>query len=292
MKRFGCAAWGCAGVVDIDAVPSIAWWRIARCSCPPELNQAEWTLGPLPQTPHCSLGLMDEDEPYYSQRFNPGYFNITEDGYIDTYDGYSPEKETSTMTESSAGPDLMSPLLYSPLPQDLPDGNKDAFILMAAHYRDIDRYARLRRPFAIRKQIECVVRSIFHNTLITKWWADRLTAAGDGPSKSSTSLYGMAEAYMRGIRKAITARFIMNNDLSRVTSTTPADELLYCIWYPGLPTTGVVLDELVRRWPEMRQRAARACIVAGASETFKQLDPNPDAAPLAEANMTGNPAFG
>jgi len=232
----------------------------------------------------------DEDEPIYSQRFKPGYFNITEDGYIDTYDGYSPEKETSTMTEFSAGPDLISPLLYSPLPQDLPDGNKDVLILMAAYYGDIDRYARLCRPAAIRKQIECVVRGIFHNTLFARWWADRLTAAGNGPGKSSISLDGMAEAYMRGIRKAITARFIMNNDLSRVTSTTPADELPYCIWYPGLPT-GVVLEELVRRRPEMRQQAARACIVAGASETFKQLDPDPDAALLAEADIAGNPTF-
>ncbi|KAK0657782.1 hypothetical protein B0T16DRAFT_402541 [Cercophora newfieldiana] len=235
----------------------------------------------------------DDEEPYYSQRFKPGYFNITEDGYIDTHNGYSPEKEISTMTESSTGPDLISPLLYSPLPQDLPDGNKDVLILMAAYYGDIDRYARLRRPVAIRKQIECVVRGIFHNTLFAKWWADRLKAAGDDEpgKKSRISLDGMAEAYMRGIRKAITARFIMNNDLSRVTSTTPADELPYCIWYPGLPT-GRVLEELVRRRPEMRQQAARACIVAGAFETFRGLDPDPDAALLAEAERVGNPAFG
>ncbi|KAK0624071.1 hypothetical protein B0T14DRAFT_602512 [Immersiella caudata] len=235
----------------------------------------------------------EDDEPYYSQRFKPGYFNITEDGYIDTYDGYSLDKEITTWAEASTQPDLISPLLYSPLPQDLPDGNKDVLILMAAYYGDMDRYSRLRRPIVIKRQIECIIRGIFHNTLFAKWWADRLTAAGDAPGKSDTSitLDGLPEGYMRGIRKAITARFIMNNDLSRVTPTTPADELPYCIWHPGLPT-GFVMEELVRRRPEMRQQAARACIVAGATETFKRLDPEPDAALLAEADVACSSAFG
>ncbi|KAK4449029.1 hypothetical protein QBC34DRAFT_494786 [Podospora aff. communis PSN243] len=236
----------------------------------------------------------DGDEPYWSQNFRPGYLNITEDGHIDTYNGYSPDKEILTMTEASTGPDLISPLLYSPLPQNLPDGNKDVLILMAAYYGDVDRYARLRRPVAIAGQVDCIVRGIFHNTLFAKWWADRLAAAAadDDSSKSGEiTLDGITGRPLQGIRKAVNARFIMNNDLSRITSTTPESDLPYCIWYPGLPSPEVLL-ELVRRRPEMRQQAARACIVSGGFVTFKQLDPEPDAALLAEANSAGNPAFG
>lgn len=200
----------------------------------------------------------DDEDAVIIQGFSPGYFNITEDGNIDTYDGYSPnENDTPTTTETSAGPDLISPLLYSPLPQDLPEGNKHVLIHMAAYYGDVDRYARLRRPVAIPGQSECVVRGIFHNTLFAKWWADRVAALGGGGGPGSNlSLDRMTESYMRGIRKAITARFIMNNNLSRVNSTTPADELPYCIWYPGRPRGGVLI-ELIRRRPEMRQQAAR-----------------------------------
>ncbi|KAK3360637.1 hypothetical protein B0T25DRAFT_132176 [Lasiosphaeria hispida] len=218
----------------------------------------------------------DDEAVYVVQRFKPGYFNITEDGYIDTYDGY-------LETPARPAPDMMSPLLYSPLPQDLPVGNKDVLILMAAYYGDVDRYARLRRPIALTGQIECVMRGIFHNTLFAKWWADRLA---DGPD----SLDGMTATLMRGIRKGITARFIMNNDLGRVTKTTPADELPYCIWYPGRPGRET-LKELVRRRPDMRQQAGRACIVAGFTGVFDELDPEPDAALLAEADKACDPHF-
>jgi len=236
----------------------------------------------------------DDEDAVIIQSFKPGYFDIAEDGNIDTYDGYSPDEDDTAppTTETPAGPDLISPLLYSPLPQDHPKGNKDVLILIAAYYGDVDRYFRLRRPVAIPGQIECVVRGIFHNTLFAKWWADRVAALGGGGGPgSSPSLDGMAESHMRGIRKAITARFIMNNDLSRVTSTTPADELPYCIWYPGRPS-GQVLIELVRCRPEMRQQAARACIVAGFTELFRHIDPEPDAALLAEAKKAGDPDFG
>jgi hypothetical protein len=210
------------------------------------------------------------------QRFKPGYFNITEDGHIDTYDGY-------LGTTTGSVPDLISRLLHSPLPQDLPAGNKDVLILMAAYYGDVDRYARLRRPIALKGQIECVMHGIFHNTLFAKWWADRLA---DGPD----SLDGMAAKMMQGIRKGITARLIMNNDLSRVHKDTPADELPYCIWYPGRPSPET-LQELVRRRPDMRQQAGRACIVAGFTNAFDELDPEPDAALLAEAEKACYPHF-
>lgn len=218
----------------------------------------------------------DDEAVIVMQLFKPGYFNITEDGHIDTYDGY-PEATTISV------PDSMSRLLYSPLPLDLPPGNKDVLILMAAYYGDVDRYARLHRPVAIKGQIECVVHGIFHNTLFAKWWADRLADSPD-------NLDGMAAKMIEDIRKSITARFIMNNDLSRVTEDTPADELPYCIWYPGRPSRGT-LKELVRRRPDMKQQAGRACIVAGFTALFDELDPEPDAALLAEAEKSGYPHF-
>lgn len=226
------------------------------------------------------LGEMDDsdDEAVVVQRFKPGYFNITEDGNIDTYDGYPETAAPPTR------PDLISPLLYSPLPQNLPPGNKDVLILMGAYYGDIDRYSRLRRPIAIPAQIECIMRGIFHNTLFAKWWADRLM-------NKPEILDGLPTAHIRAIRKAINARFIMNNDLSRITEFTPADELPYCIWYPGRPSQET-LRELVRRRPEMRQQAGRTCIVAGFTELFDEIDADADAALFAEAEKACDAHFG
>ncbi|KAK5656633.1 hypothetical protein OQA88_4613 [Cercophora sp. LCS_1] len=200
-----------------------------------------------------------------TQRFKPGLFNITEDGHIDTYDGYATPPPTK--------PDQISPLLCAPLPQDLPPGNKDILILMAAYHGNIDRYARLRRPAAIPNQIDCIMHGIYHNTLFAKWWAGRdITDSTDGLSRS----------YILAIRKAIHARFIMSNDISHITPSTPADEMPYMIWYPSVPSF-YILRELVKKRPDMRQQIARACIVGGYDKLFDEIDPEVDAALLAEA---------
>ncbi|OIW22605.1 hypothetical protein CONLIGDRAFT_658175 [Coniochaeta ligniaria NRRL 30616] len=125
------------------------------------------------------------------------YFNITEDWCI-----YDHETESSNLDPKRD----VSNILFTPLPTDLPARNKDVLILIAANYGDIDRYSRLRRPVIIAKEINCLMRGIYHNTLFARWWADQLSCA-------------------------MTARYIMNSDLCRVTRTTLTHELPYCIWY-------------------------------------------------------------
>jgi hypothetical protein len=65
---------------------------------------------------------------------------------------------------------LILDLLSSPLPLDLPAINEDLLILMATYYDDINRYARLRRSEYIHHEINCCVRSIYHNTMSAVWW--------------------------------------------------------------------------------------------------------------------------
>jgi len=93
-------------------------------------------------------------------------------------------------------------LLFTPLPADLPTAHKDPLILSAAYYGDIDRYARLKRPEMVEFELECVVRGMYHNTMFAKWWSLQPRGSKD------------IEAYEIG--RAVEARFIMNNDLSRV----------------------------------------------------------------------------
>ncbi|KAJ5810098.1 uncharacterized protein N7503_002316 [Penicillium pulvis] len=74
-------------------------------------------------------------KPWDTYCSDPHYFNITEDWGIDDHDCDAPE-----------APEDYVPLVYSPLPADLPLINKDKLIHVAAYNGDIDRYARLRRP--------------------------------------------------------------------------------------------------------------------------------------------------
>jgi hypothetical protein len=108
---------------------------------------------------------------------------------------------------------VVLPLLYSPLPADLPTVDKDLLILAAACHSNIDRYMRLRRPKMTKGELACLIRGIYHDPLFAKFW----------------SLQPAAEINNLRIRRAINARFIMTNDLSRITPTTPVDELPYCI---------------------------------------------------------------
>jgi hypothetical protein len=83
----------------------------------------------------------------------PCYFNITEDWNIDTYtctedEGRDDNEEGGSTERHAKRPtsEAMLELLWNPLPFDLPWGDKDLLILMAAYHGDVDRYARLRRP--------------------------------------------------------------------------------------------------------------------------------------------------
>ncbi|KAK3381860.1 hypothetical protein B0H63DRAFT_451151 [Podospora didyma] len=121
----------------------------------------------------------------------------------------------------------MASLLANPLPQDLPMGDKDILIPMAAYYGDIDRYVRLRRPVIIRGENYCIVRGIYHNTMFANWFSrpeniERALAIIPGSNGLQT------------LKAAIHARFIMSNDLSRlppdeITKKIPVSELPHLI---------------------------------------------------------------
>lgn len=176
------------------------------------------------------------------------YFDITEDMGIaeETVGDYPP---TFTAKESA--------LLYNPLPQDLPTTNKDLLILMAAYYGNIDRYARLRRPGRpmIAHELECVIRGIYHNVPFAKWWSEEVDRLSE--------IIGVNRFR---INEAITARFIMSNDVSRAKNEPPA-RLPYFIWYPHLPQKET-LAELSIIQPTMLPQILQTCIVGNYQDLY------------------------
>ncbi|KAF6817447.1 hypothetical protein CSOJ01_02369 [Colletotrichum sojae] len=147
-------------------------------------------------------------------------------------------------------------LLWSPLPRDLPTTRKDPLIVMAAYEANLDRYLRLRRPVMVAGEEYAVIRGIYHNTTFAKWW----------------SLHAPLNGCWT-IELAITARFIMNNDLSRISPDAP-DE--YCA------------DDV----PDMSSfRVAQACIAANYQDTYDALDPDPHRITYQQARQSHNPHY-
>ena len=193
-------------------------------------------------------------------------FDITEDGGIDDHD-----------TAAQHNPPLAEqdvPLLYSPLPLDLPTMNKDVLILMAAYEGNVDRYVRLRRPEMIPEEAEAVIRGIYHNTTFAKWWSLEI--------KSCTT----TTSYLTNIGAAVNARFIMNNDLSSVFDLPQP----YLIWYPLWPQRET-LEELLDMAPRMRLQVAHACIVADYREQYDALQIRPSWILWWESRNSHNPYY-
>ncbi|KAJ5280180.1 hypothetical protein N7478_005552 [Penicillium angulare] len=175
------------------------------------------------------------------------YFNITEDWGIDDHDCEAPKT-----------PDDDFPLVYSPLPTDLPLINKDGLISVAAYIGDIDRYVRLRRPEWIEDELGLVVHGIYHNAFFAKWWNSQI---------SETPQSGLIECT---IRRAINARRIMSNDLSWVTVDVPDLVLPEMIYYPSF-AQGTTYQELAHIVPSMYRLCLQACIGAGYVTTWDNL---------------------
>ncbi|CAK7223410.1 hypothetical protein SBRCBS47491_005199 [Sporothrix bragantina] len=184
--------------------------------------------------------LSHEEEPA------PSYFDITEDWSLDGV--------TTPSSQNQSEDKAMLELLWSPLPHDLPAGNKDLLILMAAYNGDVDRYARLHRPHPVSlSEDHCIHRGIYHSTAFAKWW----------------SLQTEHPRYPRFVR-SIHARFIMCNDLSRIDETTDDQDLPRQIWYPLLAQPATYL-ELARRKPSLLYVVARALVVADHHEAWDTL---------------------
>lgn len=188
-------------------------------------------------------------------------YNITEDWNLDLCGSKS-----SWRTEVD-----IAPLLYNPLPLHLPNINKNLLILMAAYHGNIDRYARLRRPYLIEQELQCLIRGIYHNTAFAKWCALHEDTFGQDRSR---------------IANAITARYIMSDNLSRSHMQVHPD----VIWFPQVarPET---YEKLVEVSPNMREEAARAMIVGDYQESFTKLDPEPSHGLLLEAKASTNPFY-
>jgi hypothetical protein len=119
--------------------------------------------------------------------------------------------------------------------------------------------------------LACLIRGIYYNPFFAKFW----------------SLQPTNELSDYRIRRAINARFIMSNDLSRITADTPQDDLPYCIWFPQPAYYGVYVA-LARLKPEMKLQAARACIVANYQPSYETINPPHDTALVKEAQESPN----
>ncbi|KAL2814991.1 hypothetical protein BJX63DRAFT_391094 [Aspergillus granulosus] len=177
---------------------------------------------------------------------------------------YLPPEKYGPDTSPPEGHELAVPFLYSPLPDELPTGvHKDLLLLYAAYVGNIDHYVRLRDPnHFIKYEFECVIRGIYHDTMFAKWWS----LQPDHPD---------ADGGMPAIRKAIHARYIMNNDLSHIDEEANESCLPYLVWHPNFAHWDTYI-ELARRRPAMKAQAARACIAADYEHAYKQINPTPD----------------
>lgn len=177
---------------------------------------------------------------------DPYYFNITEDWGIDDHDCKAPE-----------APEDYLPLVYSPLPADLPLINKDKLIHVAAYCGDIDRYARLRRPQMLEHEWAMVVHGIYHNAIFAKWWTTQISERSEDRREIN-------------IRCAINARRIMSDDLTWLTADTPGKLIPDIIWYPDVAHY-LTYEKLAHMRPDMFETCLRACIVINSSMIWDDL---------------------
>ncbi|CAI0641360.1 unnamed protein product [Colletotrichum noveboracense] len=192
----------------------------------------------------------DIDESKFLEAHSDHYFDIQENYHVRPSNRQDPKRTVL--------PSQYADLLYKPLPRDLPPVNKDILILMAAWDGNIDRYSRLRRPYPVSNEISAVIRGAYHHTPFARW----LEGCVDDlfPDEWESVL----------IRQAIHARFIMNDDLSRVDRFTHGDTLPEFFWWPHCPHEDT-LREFAWRRPDMKHQIALACIVGQYQHLFDEL---------------------
>ncbi|KAK3903657.1 hypothetical protein C8A05DRAFT_14403, partial [Staphylotrichum tortipilum] len=198
----------------------------------------------------------------------PLTYNITEDWNIDEF--------TSGLLPPT--PEIRS-LLWRPLPDDLPAGNKDVLILLAAYYGDVERYTRLRRPHPCSSAEEtCIIRGIHHSTPFARWWFQQQKRPSGGMGYDARHPLDVFNIALCHLYRACRARLIMADDLSCLVG--PDGELetdIPCqIWYP-LQASAATYLALARRFRDVTEcryvvyAAARAMVVAGYYETWTTL---------------------
>jgi hypothetical protein len=189
-------------------------------------------------------------------------FNITEDMNVGEVSSEEPQLN------------YLPELLSQPLPVDLPQGNKDLLILMAAYYGNIERYARLRRPQMIEGETGCLMRGIYYNSMFALWC--RTQTIPHWPASSHAT-------------SAIHARMIMNNGLSRIINLDkrqPYKEFLahmpYLIWFPN-PADQNTYKTLASTVTEMRPSVLHAAVYTEDKDLFDRMLDNLCMAPTGPA---------
>ncbi|KAI3547157.1 hypothetical protein CSPX01_03989 [Colletotrichum filicis] len=119
--------------------------------------------------------------------------------------------------------------------------------LTSAWDGNIERYFRLRRPIAVPNKIMAVVRGAHHHTLFARWL------------ESCVDELFPRQYENRLIRQACHARFIMNDDLSRIDSEIDGEMLPELFWWPHCPHSDT-LRELAWRRPDLKHQVILACI--------------------------------
>jgi hypothetical protein len=193
-----------------------------------------------------SVSLVDYIEWDWKEYNTYNHFNITEDMGVDDHSCGAP------------GP-LLSfwPLLYSPLPSDLPPVNKDSLILSAAYRGDVDRYVRLRRPRMIEQEFHAIILGIYNHPLWARWWSTQVPEAPD--KREDVSL-----------RCAINARRIISDDITCITLDTPESLVSRRIWWPSVASPKTYV-RLAQKRPDMLESCLRACIVADYEAAWDEI---------------------
>ncbi|KAK2012103.1 hypothetical protein LZ32DRAFT_678421 [Colletotrichum eremochloae] len=187
----------------------------------------------------------------FSLRRWPGhYFDIQEDSNAGPYKW--PRPGCAVLQDDDIN------LLHEPLPRDLPPVNKDILILMAAWDGNIDRYARLRRPVTIPNEVSAVVRGAYHHTPFARWLE---TCVDEIFSCDYDNIL---------VRQAFHARFIMNDDLSRIHSEVRGETLPEFFWWPHCPHEDT-LRELAWRRPDLEHQVILACIAGNYRTLFLEV---------------------
>nr|XP_036575157.1 uncharacterized protein CTRU02_14883 [Colletotrichum truncatum]KAF6781684.1 hypothetical protein CTRU02_14883 [Colletotrichum truncatum] len=191
------------------------------------------------------ISYFNEDLPY---SYPDAYFDIQEDLHVG-HTGW-PRPDGAALESQYAY------LAHTPLPRDLPPINKDVLILLAAWDGNFERYSRLRRPVLIRNELTAVIRGAYHHTPFARW----LETCADE----------IFPGFCEDIMQAVHARFIMNNDLSRIDSDTDGDTLPSFFWWPHCPQERT-LRELAWRRTDLKHQVTLACIVGNFYKLFDEL---------------------
>ncbi|EED18086.1 conserved hypothetical protein [Talaromyces stipitatus ATCC 10500] len=125
------------------------------------------------------------DYLYPFSGFDEKMFNITEDINVGEVDSEEPHLN------------YLPELLFQPLPADLPQGNKDLLILIAAYYGNSERYARLHRPRMIKGEPGCVVRGIYHNSMFSLWCATQTIPDWPASSHVTMAIHARMVVFLR-----------------------------------------------------------------------------------------------